>query len=100
MADSIKAGLYTVGQIFAEAGFDFEKAAHSDETGGLDYRRVKVGGLPFDNLDKQVEVPVSADELVISVDGKEELRLEVELDDEQQAAREESLRVSALNEDA
>ena len=37
-----------------------------------DYRRVKVGGLSFDDLDKKIRIPESAKTIEITLDGKVE----------------------------
>jgi hypothetical protein len=77
MAD-IEAGIYTVREIFQIAGFNFEEKAAADHLNGApDYRKVKVGGLGFDDLDKVLRVPEAADELVIAVDGVEDTKLTV-----------------------
>lgn len=72
MTDTTKIipGVYTVGELLNLANVDFLTHATTDY--GVDYRRVQIGGLPFDNLDKVVIV--SDDEatttLEIRADGK------------------------------
>jgi hypothetical protein len=84
----INAGVYTVAEILNAAGFDFKKEAAADHLGGApDYRRVKVGGIGFDDLDKVVNVPYTANELVITVDGGDHTTLEVNLSDDQKEQR-------------
>lgn len=93
---SIQAGLYTVQEILDRAEFNFaEKAAADYLDGAPDYRRVKVGGLSFDNLERQINIPVTADELVITLDGKKAVALSVDLDDEQKKERASSFEVAA-----
>lgn len=85
---SIQAGSYTIQQILDRAGFNFrEKAAADYNNGEPDFRRIKVGGLSFDSLDKEVNVPVTADEVVITLDGKKVVSLSVDLDDAQKEMR-------------
>ena len=85
---SIKAGSQSIRDILAAANFDFEKEAAADYNDGApDARRVRVGGLPFDSLDKQVSVPVTADEVEITLDGKKVASLSVELDEKQKEER-------------
>ena len=75
---NIKVGTYSVQEVFKLAGFDFAKKAAADHLDGApDYRRVKVGGLGFDDLDKKLSVPEAATELVITVDGEEAVKLTV-----------------------
>lgn len=52
----ISPGVYTVRELLNAAGVDFEKVASVDYGSGLDYRKVKVGGLPFDDLNTVVRV--------------------------------------------
>lgn len=93
---SIQAGSYTIQEILDHAGFDFRaKAAADYNNGEPDYRRVKVGGLSFDNLEKRINVPVTADELVITLDGKKAVALAVDLDDEQKKERAASFEAAA-----
>jgi hypothetical protein len=97
---SIKAGTYTLEEIFRKANFDFaDKAAADYNDGNPDYRRVKVGGLGFDSLDEKIVVPVTANELVISLDGESAEVLSVELDEDQRAARSASFEAAADAED-
>lgn len=98
---TIQAGLYSVQEILDRAGFNFaEKAAADYLDGAPDYRRVKVGGLSFDNLERQINVPVTADELVITLDGKKAVALDVELDDEQKKLRAYSFETAAEADDS
>jgi hypothetical protein len=93
---SIKAGLYSVDELLKTANFDFEKESAAEYNGGApDFRRVKVGGLSFDSLDRQVNVPVTADTVTVTLDGKKVAELSVELDDEQKAERKLSLETAA-----
>jgi len=93
---TIQAGTYTVRELLDRAEFDFEKKAAADyNDGNPDFRRVKIGGLGFDDLDDTVVVPVTADELEITLDGKAETKLTVELDDEQKGLRAYSLLTAA-----
>jgi hypothetical protein len=85
---NIKPGNYTVREIFDRAGFDINEKASADyASDGIDRRRVRIGGLPFDDEDKVIHVPVTANELEISVDGKADVTLQVELDDEDKKLR-------------
>lgn len=87
MAD-IQAGTYTVQEVLDKAGFDFkEKAAADYLNGEPDHRRVRVGGLSFDDPNETVTVPTTADELVVTLDGKEHATLKVTLDDDQKEER-------------
>lgn len=84
----IQPGMYSVRELLAKANFDFEGQAAADYLDGApDYRRVKVGGLGFDDLEKQIRVQPTADAVEISLDGKAVESLEVELNDEQQEVR-------------
>lgn len=85
---SIKPGNYTVNEIFEKAKFDLNtKAAADYAADGVDRRRVRVGGLPFDDTDKIIHVPVTADTLEITVDGEVDVTLDVELDDDDKKLR-------------
>lgn len=76
---SIKSGNHTIKEILDIAEFDFHaKAAADYNDGDPDFRRVKVGGLGFDDLDKVVHIPSTATEVVITLDDKPEVTLEVE----------------------
>lgn len=80
----VKPGLYKVSELLEAADFDIQKEAAADYLNGeVDHRKVKVGGLPFDSVDKIVEVPVTANEVVITLDGEEAAKLEVDLSDEE-----------------
>lgn len=57
----MQSGSYTVEQIMAELEFSMD--------GITDYRRVKVGGLGFDDLSKVIRVPESAETIEITLDG-------------------------------
>lgn len=93
---SLKAGTYTAGDLMREAGFDFEKEAAADYLQGKpDFRRVRVGGLAFDSLEETVVVPYTANEVVVTLDGKEAAKLAVELDDEQKELRARSFESAA-----
>lgn len=98
---SVKPGQYKVSELLEAAGFDIEKEAAADYlNGGVDHRRVKVGGLPFDDVSKLVEVPPTANEVVISLDEDEAAKLEVDLSDEEhQKAREYAFETSGDLED-
>lgn len=71
---TIQPGMYTVGEIFSIAGFDLaEKAAADHSPDGVDRRRVRISGLPFDDVDKVIEVnegDAPGAEIEITVDGK------------------------------
>lgn len=96
----ISPGMHSVRDLFAKAGFDFEGQAAADYNDGApDYRRVKVGGLSFDDLDREVRVQPTADSVEITLDGKKVAEFEVSLSEEDQARRAESFASSALNED-
>ncbi len=73
----MRAGIYTVQDIMNELGFSMD--------GITDYRRVKVGGLGFDYLDKQINIPGSAATIVITLDGKEAATAPVEPEDAEPA---------------
>lgn len=63
MQPEIQPGLYTVQEILTHAGFDFARAEG-------DYRRVRVGGLGFDDLTQKIAIPPSAEEVNITLDGQ------------------------------
>ena len=65
-------GSYTFAQFFGLVDFDFEGAAYVEDDGAprVDYRKVKVGGLSFDDLDQTFVVPESADVVEVTVDGE------------------------------
>jgi hypothetical protein len=93
---SIKAGTYTVDELLSAANFDLsEKAAVDYNPEGVDYRRVKIGGLSFDSTDDVIRVPVTADTVDITVDGSVDTTLKVELDDDQKEERRNSFEVAA-----
>jgi hypothetical protein len=92
---NISPGNYTVREILSLAGFDLATKAKSDNGDDVDRRRVRIGGLPFDNEDKVIHVPVTTDELVISLDGKADTVLAVKLSDEHRAEREYSFMTAA-----
>ncbi len=90
---SIQAGSRTIQEILDAAKFDFAAKAAADYNDGQpDFRRVKVGGLGFDSLDKQVTVPPTADVVEITLDGKKEASLDVTLDETQEKERKESFK--------
>lgn len=60
-ASTISPGVYTVQEIFDLVGFTFDFD---------DYRRVKVGGLGFDDLGRSLRIPEGASILEIQVDGE------------------------------
>jgi len=93
MADkelTIRPGLHTVREIFDLAGFDFEKHATVDYGAGefIDHRVVRVGGLPFDSLDKVIDIPEDADRVEIEVEGELKKALGVEKGAERRSVRE------------
>lgn len=74
-------GEYTFREVLEKADFDIEKEALTEyESSGqhVDHRRVQVGGLSFDDLDDRFRVPESADNLSITLDGKEVSKFSVE----------------------
>lgn len=98
---SVKPGLYKVSELLEAADFDIKKEAAADYLNGeVDHRKVQVGGLPFDSVDKVIEVPATANEIVITLDGAEAAKLEVDLSDEEhQKAREYAFETSGDLED-
>lgn len=78
---TIQPGMYTVEQIFSIAGFDLaEKASADHSPDGIDRRRVKIGGLSFDSIDKIINVNEGDEpgaQIEITVDGKVEATLTV-----------------------
>jgi len=87
---SIRYGLHTVREIFDAAGFDFEKHATVDYGAGefLDHRLVRVGGLPFDSLDKVIDIPEDAGRVEIEVDGELKKAVTVDKNAEHRTVRE------------
>jgi len=87
---SIRHGLHTIRELFEKAEFDFEKHATVDYGAGeqVDHRLVRVGGLPFDSLDKVIDVPAGAGKVEIEVDGEVKKSLSVDADSEHRSARE------------
>lgn len=68
---SIRPGVYTYGELLKAAGVDFEKAAAADyNAGGIDFRKVSVGGLTFDSLDNVVRVQAGSEKVDVRVEGK------------------------------
>lgn len=93
---SINAGTHTVRDIFRAAKFNFEENAAADYLGGApDYRRVQIGGLGFDDLDDRIVVPVTADDLDITVDGESHTTLSVDLSEDQKKERAYSFETAA-----
>ncbi len=70
MAELVAPGSYTVEEVFALVDFDVTVAAAVDYNDrGWDARRVTVGGLSFDDLDRRIKVQPGADPVEIEVDG-------------------------------
>lgn len=85
---NIDAGFHTVQEILQKANFDFNSEAAADYLNGQpDFRRVRIGGLGFDSLDEVLNIPVTTDELLITLDGKDHTLLDVSLNEEQKKAR-------------
>jgi len=79
MAPNISPGNYSIRELLDAAGFDFMNEAAVDyNADGWDRRRIRVGGLSFDDLDERIIVPESADSVSISVDGEESANLSIE----------------------
>jgi hypothetical protein len=92
----IKAGTYTVSELLQRAGVDLhEKAGAEYLDGAPDMRRVKIGGLAFDSTEDVIKVPVTASEVEVTVDGKVDTVLDVELDEDQQKEADASFRDAA-----
>lgn len=97
---SIKAGSYTVGDVFKSVKFDFEGQAGAEYLEGRpDYRRVQVGGLAFDSLEDKITIPVTADSVEITLDGEVVETLDVDLDATQLKERAYSFSTAADAED-
>lgn len=97
---SIKAGYYSVGDVFKAVGFDFGGSAAADYLDGQpDFRRVQVGGLAFDSLDDKITIPVTADVVEITLDGEVVESLDVDLDAAQKKERAYSFSTAADAED-
>lgn len=93
---SIQAGIYTVSEFFDAVGFNFaEKSAADYLDGQPDYRRVKIGGIGFDDLEKVFEIPYTTNSLDITVDGKVDETVTVTLTDEQREWRARSFESAA-----
>lgn len=94
---NIKPGTYTIDEILRKGDFDFRKEAAADYLNGEpDYRRVKVGGVGFDDLDEKLVVPPTADNVTITLDDDEHTVLGLDLSDEEhQKAREYSFETAA-----
>lgn len=81
MADTkIRPGVYTVGELLNAAGVDFKEVAKADHNDGVDYRKVKVGGLTFNDLSQVIVVAddESATVLEIRADDKKIASLTVD----------------------
>lgn len=77
MAD-ISPGTYSVRELLDAAGLDYMDAASVEyNADGWDRRRIRVGGLSFDDLEERVVVPDSAASVSISVDGDEAASINV-----------------------
>jgi hypothetical protein len=78
----VSPGLHTVRELFDLADFDFEKHATVDYGAGefIDHRVVRVGGLPFDSVDKVIDIPEDADRVEIEVEGEMKKALTVQKD--------------------
>jgi hypothetical protein len=95
MAD-ISAGTHSVQEILDAAGFDFNQNAAADYLNGRpDFRRVQIGGLAFDSLDDTIHIPVTADDVLITLDGKDHTVLDVTLDEDQRKERAYSFETAA-----
>lgn len=77
---AISPGVYTYRELLDLAGVDFNEQATVDYGNGdqLDYRRVNVGGLTFDDLDSVIIVPDTNDKLEIRTEGEVVGTLEVD----------------------
>ena len=84
---NIKPGRYAVAEIFRIAGFDLASKAAVDYGDGIDRRLVKIGGLSFDNLEEEVVIPSTTDEVEITVGGQLDTVLSVVLGKVHQAER-------------
>jgi hypothetical protein len=85
----IEPGVYKVSEILARAKFDFNKQAAADYNDGKpDYRRVQIGGVGFSDLEETVRIPVTADQVEVTLDGKVVSTLAVDLKDEHHRERE------------
>lgn len=86
----IRYGLHTVRELFDAAGFDFEKHATVDYGAGefIDHRLVRVGGLPFDSLDKVIDIPEDATLVEIEVEGELKKTLTVDKNADHRTVRE------------
>jgi len=75
---ALEPGKYTVKELLDRAGVvPHEVAAVDYNADGWDRRKIRVGGLPFDDLDDVVEIPEGATDLEITVDGEAKGTLEV-----------------------
>jgi hypothetical protein len=64
-------GIYKVKELLDAAGVDFAQAEG-------DFRRIKIGGLGFDDLDKVIKLPKNGDDVSVTLDGEEIGLIEVE----------------------
>lgn len=72
----INPGVYTVGELLNAAGVDFNEVAKVDYGSGIDYRRVKVGGLTFGDLSQ----------VIVVADDPETTTLEIRVNDKKVSA--------------
>ena len=84
---SIKPGYHSIREIFHAAEFDLREKAAVEYGDGVDRRRVKVGGLGFNDVEDVINIPVSADILEITVDGILDVALDLEFNEVTKAAR-------------
>lgn len=69
----INPGTYTVGELLNSFDFDINEQAsvnYESSGPGVDYRRVKLGGLGFDSLEDTIVVPEGAEKLELTLDGE------------------------------
>lgn len=76
----VRPGVYTVGELLSAAGVDFKEVAKVDYGSGVDYRKVKVGGLTFDDVNNVIVVSddEGTTELEVRVDEKKVASLAID----------------------
>lgn len=70
--------LVTFAEVFEAADYDWQSEASVDYGDGVDRRRVKVGGLGFDDVNDSFRLPSNTTSVDITLDGEVVGSVEVE----------------------